>query len=74
MRSITMKSCVTYLFTAWLLMSCLCLLQGCFSDTGFDKRATLMPDRIGISIGRQRYQSEPDAWHGVSINAQWDLK
>lgn len=48
------------------------LVSGCESS-GFDKRATLMPDRIGISISRQRYRDGP-ADGGITFNMQWDLK
>lgn len=49
------------------------LFSGC-SGTGFDKRATLMPDRVGVSVGQQRYKTEDAAWRGVTLNFQWDLK
>lgn len=64
----------TYLLISWLLISCACLLQGCFSDTGFEKRATLVPDRVGISYGEERFKGEDAAWKGFTISAQWDLK
>ena len=48
--------------------------SGCFSDSGFDKRATIMPDRVGISVGQQRYKTEDAAWRGITFNLQWDLK
>ena len=56
--------------TSVILIVC---LSGC-SGTGFDKRATLMPDRIGISIGQQRFKRDDAAWRGVTFNMQWDLK
>lgn len=49
------------------------LFSGC-SDAGFDKRTTLMPDRVGISLSQQRFKSEDAAWRGISFNAQWNLK
>ena len=70
MKSILMKF---LLFLVFLLLISL-LLGGCFSGTGFEKKATLMPDRIGISFGQQQYKSEDAAWRGFNISAQWDLK
>lgn len=49
------------------------LVSGC-SGTGFDKRATLMPDSIGISIDQQHYRGDNAAWRGIGFNMQWDLK
>lgn len=59
----------------WIVIGAIILLSisGC-SGTGFDKRTTLMPDRIGISVSQQEYQSEPRAWQGITFSAQWDLK
>lgn len=60
----------------WITITTLIVLlslSGC-SGTGFDKRATLMPDRIGISIDQRRFQQEEDVWTGITLNAQWDLK
>jgi hypothetical protein len=68
-----MKKLGIYLFTSWILISCVCLLQGC-SGTGFDKQTTLMPDRIGVSIGQERYKSDDVARRGFTISAGWDLK
>lgn len=48
-------------------------LIGC-SSTGFEKGATLMPDRIGISFGQQKFQEHGGYCPGVTFNAQWDLK
>jgi len=73
MKRLTLtKICVRYLLVSWLITSCICLCQGC-SGTGFEKRTTLVPDSVGISIGEQRYDSSP-AWWGVSVNAQWNLE
>lgn len=58
----------------YLLLSCICLLQGCFSGTGFEKRATLVPDSVGLSYGQERFQGDDEAWRGFSINATWNLK
>lgn len=49
------------------------LFSGCESS-GFDKRATLMPDSIGISFSQERYRGDGAAWRGVSIGATWNLK
>lgn len=49
------------------------LFSGC-SGTGFDKRATLVPDRIGLSYGEERYRGEEGAWRGITISAGWNLK
>lgn len=57
-----------------VLIIILLSVSGCFSDTGFDKRATLMPDRVGISVGQQRYKTDDAAWRGITFNMQWDLK
>lgn len=62
---------IIILFLVLLLLSL--LLGGC-SGPGFGKKATLIPDRIGVSFGQQRYESENSAWRGFTINAQWDLK
>lgn len=57
-----------------LLVSFMCLfLVGC-SGAGFEKRATLMPDRIGVSIGEQKLLPYDMAWRGVIVNFQWDFK
>lgn len=56
-----------------LILICILLFSGCISDTGFDKRATLMPDSIGVSIGQQHFEKEDAPW-GITFNMQWDLK
>ena len=49
------------------------VFTGC-SGAGFDKRATLMPDRVGISLGQARYREEDSAYRMFGVSAQWDLK
>lgn len=51
----------------------LLFVAGC-SGLGFDKQATLMPDRIGVSVGEQKLLPYDVAWRGVIVNFQWDLK
>jgi len=48
-------------------------ITGC-SGSGFDKRATLMPDKVGISLGQARYREEDSAYRMFGVSAQWDLK
>ena len=73
--TIIMKTCIAAISTSFLvfLLLGLLLLGGCYG-TGLSKKATWMPDRVGISIGQQRFKSEDSAWRGITINAQWDLK
>lgn len=53
-----------------ILIAC---LSGC-SGTGFNKEATLMPDRIGVGFSQARYREEDAAYRGFTVNLQWDLK
>jgi len=48
------------------------LFSGC-SSTGFDKKATLMPDSITLSYGQQRFKGEGAAWKGFTIGATWNF-
>ena len=59
------------LLILFLVLCFTCL--GCES-TGFDKRTTLVPDSIGISLSQARYREEDAAYRGFTINAQWNLK
>jgi len=49
------------------------LFSGC-DGTGFEKKTTLVPDRVGISYSEERYRGVNAAWKGFTINAEWDLK
>ena len=59
------------LLVLFLALCFTCL--GC-AGTGFDKQATLMPDRIGVGFSQARYREEDAAYRGFTINAQWNLK
>lgn len=56
-----------------LLVAILLPISGCFSGTGFEKKTTLMPDNVGISIGQQHYSSDASKW-GFTVNAGWNLE
>jgi len=55
------------------ILTIIVCLQGCES-TGFEKKATLVPDSVGISFSQARYREEDAAYRGFTINAQWNLK
>ena len=56
----------------FLLFICL-FLQGC-SGTGFDKRATLMPDSMSISVGEQKLLPFDGRWSGVIGSLTWNFE
>ena len=68
---------VLIIVTALILVTIMISLSGC-SDIGFEKKATLVPDSVGISFGQYGNENCPDAWptgwSGITINAQWNLK
>ena len=68
-----MKRFILWFIVVLLLSIVAVLLTGC-SDTGFEKRATLMPDSVGINIGAQQFQAGGRYCPGISVNAQWNLK
>ncbi len=49
------------------------ITTGC-AGTGFEKQATLMPDKIGVTFGQSRYREEDAAYRGFMIHLNWDLK
>lgn len=63
-----MKSIIVILITICILL----VITGCES-TGFNKRTTLVPDRIGIQIGYPLQDSAKGVYNGIYFNAQWDL-
>lgn len=48
-------------------------VAGC-SGTGFEKRATLMPNSVGISLMQERFQGDDEAWKGITITGTWVFK
>lgn len=68
---------VLVIVTVLILVTILISLSGC-AGTGFEKKATLIPDSVGISFGQYSNENCPDAWptgwSGITINAQWNLK
>lgn len=56
-----------------IILAILLSASGCISGTGFEKKTTLMPDSVGISIGQQHYDSGYAPW-AVSVGAQWNLE
>lgn len=59
--------CIVLLFVFSLFV------VGC-SGTGFERKATLMPNSVGISYMQERFQGDDDAWKGVSITGTWEFK
>lgn len=49
------------------VLAFLLFTAGC-SGAGFGKKATLMPDSLGISLMQERFRGDNAAWRGVSIN------
>ncbi len=50
------------------------LLAGGCAGTGFEKRATLVPDNVTFSFGQSRYREEDSAYRGGTISATWNFK
>lgn len=50
-----------------------CVVGGC-SGTGFDKRATFVPDSVTIGWAQETYRGDPDAWEGFTASATWEFK
>jgi hypothetical protein len=52
-------------------------VSGC-SGTGFEKRATLVPDSISVGLNHSDNVDNPagwpSGWTGFSVNATWNLK
>jgi hypothetical protein len=48
----------------------LILLEGC-AGTGFDKRATLVPDSVTFGYIQEKYKRDPHAWDGFTFSATW---
>lgn len=46
---------------------------GC-SGTGFDKRATLVPDSVTIGYQQEDYAGDHNAWKGATFEATWEFK
>jgi len=63
--------------TILILFTIVISLSGC-AGTGFEKKATLVPDSVGVSFGQYGNENCPDAWptgwSGITINSQWNLK
>lgn len=64
---------VLTVITILILITIIISISGCES-TGFEKRATLVPDSVGVSFSQARYREEDAAYRGFTINAQWNLK
>ena len=68
---------ISAIITAIISIILIACLTGC-TGTGFEKKATLVPDSVGISFGQYGNENCPDAWptgwSGITINAQWNLK
>ena len=62
--------CIVLLLCAIFLVL---LLQGC-SGTGFEKKATVMPNSVSISYLQERFHDDSAAWRGGSISATWEFK
>jgi len=67
MMRIASKACIVLLFA--LLVT----LAGC-AGTGFEKKATLMPDSLELSLMQERYHGDDDAWRGGTISLTWEFK
>ena len=63
-------SAITTAIISAILVVC---LTGC-TNVGFEKRATLMSDRVGIAAGACQYQAGDRYCLGFTVSAQWDLK
>ena len=48
----------------------LLFVVGC-SETGFEKRTTVMPGSMTIGYMQEKYRSDHHAWDGISISATW---
>ena len=48
-------------------------VAGC-AGTGFEKRATLVPDSISIGYMQEQYKHDSNAWNGISISGTWEFK
>jgi len=46
---------------------------GC-SGTGFEKKTTLVPNSVGISLMQERFQGDDEAWRGITITGTWVFK
>jgi len=58
----------------WVYMILLlAALEGC-AGTGFEKRATLVPDSISVTYLQERFRGDNAAWRGGSISATWNFK
>ena len=64
-----MRTIIKSLILTFILVS----IGGC-SGTGFDKRATLMPDSIAINLMQEQYKHDSSAWRGAGITATWEFK
>jgi len=64
---------IAVIITTILSVFAVVCLSGC-AGTGFEKRATLMPDSVGVTFGQSRYREEDAAYRGFMINLNWDLK
>ena len=57
----------------YIFLLLLLVVGGC-SGLGLEKRATLMPDSISLSIGEQSLLPYDIRWRGVLINLTWNFE
>ncbi len=63
---------ISWVVIGIIVLGILFFVFGCESS-GFDKRATLMPDSITVTYGQQRFREEAAAYRGFTIGATWNF-
>jgi len=56
-----------------IILGFLLIVSSC-SGTGFNKRATLMPDSVSVNFMQEQYKHDSSAWRGVGVSATWNFK
>ena len=60
-----------YLFLILLFIAALCC--GC-AGSGLDKKTTLVPDSVTLSLMQEKFKHDTSAWRGASVSATWEFK